>query len=524
MKNAMDSVISRPEKIELPVNYNPAIRSYAHHGYFNCIETSSEKKANVDEAVALLYVNNFGEQNYTIKNSQLQFKRELNNLIFYANKWNTEMNSIFFRKINSNMDEVEIKIDYFLYSSPYATIKLFISELSEDYLENYNENLGGLDLGPSLGYFAKDGIYTSLQQYQADNIYNPHNKAAILKIVLRNNSLFGYIESDNYSSSEFLIEKLNEEKSYKTIGFAVCLGNNVYYENLFLNYINLEFYEYGKARLDFIYFPIKNFAVVASDYFIDVTIIDEKEIAELGLTTLDYIKVELSLRRYILMLINDNISCQKNDDNGSYFHADLIYGVDEDNQILLLLYYDHGVIKKGSISFKDFNSKRNQIKNRALSILNYNPGYETIRFTKEKIKKKFEEYLYPEENIEYHSRYDFLHSKKGINCIEFLAKKENIQYLIRDIRISHVLYERAVINRDRIEYLFVRKEINEEVYSTLIKLCEEEVTKTCILRNSILKMKMYKQFDEARIESYIKELFVLNKELSLKIINLLSQN
>ena len=35
---------------------------------------------------------------------------------------------------------------------------------------------------------------------------------------------------------------------------------------------------------------------------------------------------------------------------------------------------------------------------------------------------------------------------------------------------------------------------------------------------------MYKQFDEARIESYIKELFVLNKELSLKIINLLSQN
>ena len=509
-------------KIQLPVNENPDLRSYAHHGYFHIIESSEDKVANENEVAALLSLNNYTQEDFHVRHDQLKYTVDSNKFTFYANKWNIDLDAVFYKALNQNNDEIEIRINKFLNTGPYASIKLFISPLSAEDLDNCPINT--IDFGISLGVFAKDGIYSSTQQYVIEKLYKPEGGDIVLRLRLEDSCIYGSFKTDAKVSEEVLIKRISPEESIKTIGFAVCLGNNKYYENLFLNYINLEFYQYGVARLDFINSPIKNFNTFTSDYFIDSYIIYENEISKLNLSTLDYIKAQLSLGHYIITHINDNITCNKSDEKGCYFHENLIYGFDDEAQTLNIFYYDHGLIKKSSISYTDFNSERNCKPDKFLYIINYNPHSGPLIFSKEILARKFEKYLLPQNNEIEHSMYEFLGSEKGIKCLEALKSENYIKYLMKDIRISHVLYERAMINEKRIEYLFARKDIDENAYNKLKVMATDETKKTHILRNSILRMKMSKTFDVAKIQQYMNDLFMIDKAITLLMIDTLNNS
>lgn len=510
-------------KIQLPVNENPFLRSYAHHGYFQIIETSEDKLAKDNDIVAKVSVSNYLKENFHIIKNKIRYTNDSNQFIFYANKWNIDLDAAFYKELNQTEDEIEIRIDNFLKSGPYASIKVFASSFSINELDTYDKSVDSIDFGVCLGIFSKDGIYTSTQQYLIEKLYKPNNEEVILKLFIKDNCIYGNYKTKNKVSEDLLIKKISSDESFRTIGFAVCLGNNKYYENLFLNFINLEFYRYGAARLDFINSPIKNFTTFTTNYFIDVYLINEIEISKFSLSTLEYIKTQLSLGHYIVTLINDNINSNRTDENGCYFHENLIYGFDDDAQILNIFYYDNGLIIKSSISYNAFNSERNKKTDNILYVLNYNPHSGPLIFSNEILARKYEKYIFPQNCEVEHSTYEFINSVKGINCLETLKSEQYIRYLVKDIRISHVLYERAMINENRIEYLFARQLIDEHAYNKLKTLATIITKKTHLIRNLTLRIRMSKQIDTKKIQPHMNELFVLDKDFSLQLIDALNK-
>lgn len=139
----------------LPINFDPYVRTYTHHGYHHSVISTHDKVAYKEtDDVARLKIKNYSEY---VWNSQIEGMRyeiiQKDVLKFYGNKWNINMNAAFWRKCNT-FEDIEIIIDTQLYSNVWASIFVFLSSDTKVSMTDFDKAYNLV-----FGNFSKDGIY-----------------------------------------------------------------------------------------------------------------------------------------------------------------------------------------------------------------------------------------------------------------------------------------------------------------------------------------------------------------------------
>lgn len=488
----------------LPINLNPPICTYTHHGFIQSI-ISSEDKVNYDEnkEIAIINVLQYDQFSWLSQLDKLSYTmRPGNTMFFYGNKWNIDLNAAFWRKCKYN-DRIDITIQKQQYNNVWASIIIFFAR-------NHSNTMTDIDSSYEFqfGNYSKDGIFYRVKT-------EPH-------IVLSSNSVFPKTISLIKNGHNLIlhygqcIEKINlpTNLTLDRIGFAINLGCNSYYEWTFSNYINFYINTKNSMPIDYLCNPHKNWVTHTYNYFIDYSSETLESIKHLGFTTLEYIKKMIDLNHYVETLINDSIHRHIHDFNHSYFHQDLIYGYDDSSEVLYMLYINRGKLTSTTMTYKDFASNENYLASRILYVYKYNPGYEVFKLSKDHLFQKYNDYheskntLLPEPYL--NESYSY-----GIRSLELLYSSEGFEHLMSDIRISHLLYEHSICNKNRIEYIYSKKILSLSIYSQLKNNLEMQCTDSLIIRNSILKYQLNGNSNQLTIKERLIK-FVENEEKNIQ--------
>ncbi|MDE7284464.1 MAG: hypothetical protein K2N85_12920, partial [Lachnospiraceae bacterium] len=238
----------------LPININPYIRSYTHHGYHHSVISTNDKVYNNDIGeAACIKIKNFSDYNWSSQLDGLNYGTcESDTLKFYGNKWNIDMNAALWRKCNS-CDEIEICINNQFYTNVWASIYLFLSDNTglpmTDYDKAYNLVFGN---------FSKDGIYYRYDKPPHIVLFpSPTFPLTIRLVKTETNIILIYKDAmQNYNKLTLDIDDFNGLN--ECIGFGVNYRCNSYYEWLFSNYINIYVNLNNAIHIDFLCDKHKN--------------------------------------------------------------------------------------------------------------------------------------------------------------------------------------------------------------------------------------------------------------------------
>lgn len=500
----------------LPINTNPYIRTYTHHGYHHAVISSlNGVSTNSTNEVACLEVQNFDQYKWESQNKQLTYQIIDNNtLTFYSNKWNTDMDISFWRKCNT-IDELSLKIKKQINSNVWSSIAIFITSESQTDMTDID-----FPYEFQFGNYSKDGIYYRLKQLPHIILNSEAYFPLQIRLIKNDTDLHLWINDD---ISETITLKNISGYSFDQIGFIVKLSCNSYYEWLFSNYINVSLNPNSPMPMDYLCNRPKNWSFHTNDYFMDYSSETELEISSLGFSLIEYIKKMIDLDRYVETLINDNLNFKISDDNGSRFHQNLIYGYDDFIQSFHVLYYKSGKIHTCCLSYSDFMSSRNLIPNRQLYIFKYNPGYELYELNPKYLFQIFTEYKTSKNTSHYMPYYDG-QIYVGISALKYLSSSEGIHLLANDMRISFLIYERSICNCDRIEYLYTKKIIDAQAYRLLSNLAHKECSLSSILNNLVIKYKIKDEINFEKLRSYLMQIIQIDIEFTKHIIQYLKHS
>lgn len=491
----------------LPININPYIRSYTHHGYHHSVISTHDKIYNnkIGEA-ACVKIKKFSEYNWSHQLDELNFVTcKDDTLKFYGNKWNIDMNAAFWRKCNS-CDEIELCINNQFYTNVWASIYLFLSDNTElpmtDYDNAYNLVFGN---------FSKDGIYYKNNKSVHIIVFPSPTFPLTIRLV-KTETNFILIYRDAAQNENELILNIDEyDGPNERIGFGVNYRCNSYYEWLFSNYINIYVNLNSPIPIDFLCDKHKNWNRHTYNPFLDFNAETENDLHIMGYTLIDYIKKNIDLNRYVETLINDNIHL--NNTANSYFHQDLIYGYDDDAGCFYLLYYKSGKVCPITMTYSDFLSTDNLLQHRTIYIYKYNPAYEGYKISPPHILQVLKEYRHSQ-NITYYEPYFDSDYHYGINGMKSFLSNRGQEIFLSDIRVSHLLYEHSKCNNDRIEYLHCRKFLSTTEYKKINDLAQKSCNRALIIRNLILKKKYGGKTNSDTIMDYFKDYITLEIELA----------
>lgn len=495
----------------LPINVNPYIRTYTHHGYLHSIISAHDKVPyNEIDEVACIEIENFSKYSWSSQIEGLHYDTcESNTIKFYGNKWNIDMKAAFWRKCNS-FDEIEICINKQLYTNVWASIYLFLSSNTKLSMTTFDKAYH-----LEFGNFSKDGIYYKDDKPPYTILLSSPIYPLTIRLVKEESNIILIYKDTNKNENKLTLNINKFKGPNERIGVGVNLRSNSYYEWLFSNYINVYVNHNDVMPIDFLCNKHKNWNYNTYNPFIDFNIISESELPIIGYTLIDYIKKNIDLNKYVEIMINDNIHfkiyCE------DYFHQDLIYGYNDIEGCFYILCYKNGKINSIPMPYEDFVSERNEMKNRMVYTYNYNQAYENYRMSPEHILQVFKEYR-SSQNISYYEFYYDNNYQFGINGITSLLSKSGQEILLTDIRVSHLLYEHCKCNHDRIEYLHYRKFIDIIDYEKISVLTQKACKRMLVIRNLILKKMCGGNTNNDTIMSYFKDYIALETELTDEII------
>ena len=490
----------------LPINPNPYFHSYTQHGYFHAITSSEDKVTNdINDPVAEIEVSDYEKYNWKNQRDRLNYNYIDGKLRFFANKWNTGMNMAFLRKCKE-FDELSVTIHKQLYSNAWSSITLFISS-------NTGHNITNMDSHDVVvGHFEKDGIFYSVEKGIHNRLDDGRKKPITIKIIKRENDIYMSYYDNNFSSDSIFIHHLDNSDDEYSIGFAINLDNSIYHEWVFSNYIQLFARPKDIIPIDYIVNPHKDWCVHTSNTLIDYHRIKIDDIKVFNISTLEYIKRQIDLGNYIESEINDNLNFQVSDElKGKHFHQNLIYGYDDDKEIIYTLYYNQGQVSKGNITYKDYESERNNGGSKFLYMMKYNPCSEHFAINTKRIRQLYKEYN-NSENISLYESFFQDGFMEGLSCYQYFTIGEGAERTKSDVRIVYLLYERANCNKDRIEYLYEIGALSSEKYKDLIRLIDYQIEELGMIKNLIIKQRMQGNKKTARIMDYLEKAFSYEKE------------
>lgn len=496
----------------LPIYSNPYIRMYTHHGYLHAIASSSEKVLlDPKEPAAVIIVKDYDQLQWHCENKSLLCATgEKNRLEFFGNKWNLNMNMTFWRECKAD-DELCITVEKFIKTCPYANIHVFVTDSNSgqnvgvDYLHNFE-----------FGIFAKDGVYFNSFSDKHTVLQSDYTFPGTLYLRRSSDSIsICYTEGYNEPSECYTFPV--ESDKCKIIGFSIDLRCSSYYEWLFSNYINICVDLSNKMPIDYLCLVNKDYGFYTTNYFIDYVSMAETR----NSYSLQYIKQLLNEKKYVEVMIDDMIHI--GEPIGSFFHQDLIYGYDDEQECLHILYYDEGIMKQTQMSYTDYLSDKNMYYDPQLHIYSYCPGYEEYKMSMQRVLQIFKEYR-ASENISY---YEHVESDKytfGIDGIKAFLTEKGRKILVDDKRVTYFFYERSKCNRDRIEYMFCKGFLDEHEYVTLREKADTIMKHAERMKFTVMRNLRMKRKDDEHVFQQLKHYIDLECEFTDQVIHVLARH
>lgn len=495
-------------KKKLPINPNPMIRTYTYHGFHQAIISSNNL---VNEVVARLNVRDLKGYKWQKKRDDIEFLIDDNNIVtFIANKWNAGMNMTWWRECGE-CDEIEIEITEQLYCNVWGNLNLFLA------CENNPGTLVDEDYLVRAGRFNKMGLYVKLIS-QVETLSPAYKELPItLKLSRNGNRVIFYRKDEN---GDWSVLRAIENDAFQTdklrIGFDLAFENSIYYEWTFSNYIQI----YGDLNnpymcIDYLWNSKKNWDVYTANCLMKYIVETVETVRAYGISPLDYVRRSIDLGRYIDMEINENIVNGVPDDPSPFFHQNLIYGYDDEEERLFIMNYVKGIPKLRFITYEDFESDRNYLNSDlSINVIQYDPDSSGYVFSGKKLRDHFVNYRHSvntEVDCEGLGLDDSNHTF-GIELLRGFCTETGLVRLTFDRRVSHLLYERSLLMQERLQYLFYRKYLSCEQYDETAQIAKESVRLAFVIRNLVLKFQIDNKRKFDRIKNLLEQ-FIENEIL-----------
>lgn len=513
----------------LSIETNPYVKAFTYHSYPLSILGSNrycgKKKAEI-------IIDNSSKYEWKYMHDDVSIENHDNKYIIHGDEYADNIEARIYREANDT-DEVIAKINYLQYTQPYGYVSIFFSDQEPHNLEmkEYNEYI-------KIGVYNKGEVFSGrLTEFVKYGNKLCPNLEYYMKLEIKNDEIKCWlsIDSDNWTLiSCYRIEKCKTKKYY--IGIHLYLGENQYYNWLYTNYIQL----YGRNVFSTEYFvdyfvtPEKdgNFYTIHS--LLNYSSIDKSILMESGADIIKFIKANINKGNYIDFILNEfyleGTSAYESDE---YHHANLIYGYD-DIGIYILGYGEGQFLKARRIEYNMFlKSLDNGIDN--IVIYTFSPLDAYYKLDIETIKKSLTEYwkgintnlgiefLLPKSNREtkttvvcnngeiFSERLPEFLNVYGLHIYDlFIENDIMIDYMLKDKRISYILYEHKKIMKDRINFLHYKKHISNEYINDILYLTDTLLHEANILLNICLKYRI-KQNNNDR--NKVKERLIMLKEL-----------
>ncbi|MBP5223468.1 MAG: hypothetical protein J6Z35_09965 [Lachnospiraceae bacterium] len=498
------------KKKKLLINTDPAVRTYTFHGFFHAITAAKDK---VDTLAAEISVEKFEDYVWNQQTDRLEccYDGQDGRIRFLSNQWNIGMNHCFWRKCDKE-DRIEIEIHKQLFSGSRGAINLFIADGSFQDMTDEEHYLF------RFGNHCRDGFYVNCKGAEtgvADN--EDEDRHLILEI---KEGVCRAILSGQSGERVMYTEKI-EDTCDPVIGFEIRLNNNEYYEWMYSNYIEVCVvpgrYE---QMIDYLFNSVKNWIPYQSNHFLDYWFYPKKMIDGYpdNRAVLDFVKKCLNKGIYVEMLLEEQFLF--GEDSEPFVHHDMIYGYDDERRELNVFNLTLGRPLELTMRYEDFLTDRN-LKTRLQEIIlvMYHPDDIPYRLDCRYLADMTRKFL-DSTDVNMGLRHSLMNIPEaiwGIAALEYLATEEGSEALIKDIRISHLLYERSVCMMNRIEYLTERKILSKEEKDALCPMVERANKLTYMIRTFALiaeeKRKKNAEYKmAANVKKAVKDLIQIERE------------
>jgi len=466
----------------LPVNIDPMIRAYPHHLFPHSIMSKNYSAGNLLADVDIMRIK---DNTFITIERNAKFKITDGNYMLYSDLYAPQADNIIYRLCDKN-DEIIVKINHQHYSRNWASIHLFIDNLSD--LE-CKKNLKTCDV--RFGKCCRDSLFV----YDGKNKFFPYYKVSEfpywLRIKVKDNEVLAYISDDGIN----WVEKLHcyipfADKTQRVIGVCFDLQADSYYDWLFSNYIQLFSNLEHQLLIDFLVSPYKNYLPYSHNPILDFLPI-RKEIIESKYDSIfEYIKSCIDIKKYIDLYL-DEFFMPDREAYGEYHIRvqNLVYGYDNDSIYLLGL--DSGKPIQSKISIKDFFNAYETCKEMFNFVYEIDFFKCKFSFKLDYFKRSLENYMSGEiENPQLYNMDSIMPLSDvtfGMNIYSKLLTDKGIEIIKNDNRVAYVIKEHKTCMYERLKFLKARGFLNECNYEILIGYATELKDKSSTMLNLIIK-------------------------------------
>lgn len=488
----------------LSIRDNPSISVYTYHAYINAIMQNED---HVNDILYSLSIHGFENYNWFFDGEDTELCVESTYQIIKTKKY-SQNNEAFLMRDCYEVDELCIDIKKWTFTQGDSVFNVIFTD--DDYRKCCKEDYSIV----RIGIVKNSGLYYKVNK---DYRYVPRLPAEdieAIKVKKDNDNLKVYVKTVNGENLEIINEKLNNHARLCKLGINVNAGENQYYNWLFMNYIQTYYTEEDKSVCYNYYdLPERNFSHHTVNHFLlyrDETI---NTVEGFWGDILTYCKLNIEFGRYIQVVLNEffipNRAAYNRED---FFHANLIYGIDEEKEeIYILGYNDKYKLSSSVISFEIFMKSVSLNYKDIIRSIEYNPNNKKCCFDLKTFLHQLECYLASKNPTEYEN--NILPQEQGFYGIHIYSKFLNTELgrkrLFTDARIAFMINEKFQLMKERINFLFHRKYVNEKDYEILMG-------KITILLKMSSKMKLYviknrvkeSQISENAIEKYMQQIYV----------------
>ncbi|HKM01805.1 MAG TPA: hypothetical protein VJ083_07120 [Sedimentibacter sp.] len=469
------------EKI-LPVSILPNIYSYTHTAYMHSIlECDEYKKEHLFEG----NIQNYKKMEWEEHSNNVEIGTDENDekFIVSGNPYKTGRTYTVSRCC-MNKDEITLKIDYFGVTN-LAFINLFLSDEDERKALETRKNIFVFYINRKLSLFYNINDCC----HSLNGNYSGFELPIYIKLSVEDSNICLHARKNR--ENWVLIEKMSIDQlpfTVKRIGLHVDMGENLYYNWLFMNYIQLRYTDIsieGIIHLDYDMYPMKNYQYDFVNYFLDIFKNTYKEVKLFYKGIENYIKYYVSQNQYIEVLLDEfYVQNRRAYNQCHYQHSNLIFGYSDREQVYYILGYNNKLaIAKISYSVFDIAIVKEGILKRYM----YNCNNEDIEFSLDFMNEKMKEYSCGMNSSFMRCDQFPIHKDLyGFSIFDTLRKSE---HLFKDFRIAYLILERNLLMRKRVEFIYYRNLISKIEYILLFNEIGEIINVSTLLLNLVIKYK-----------------------------------
>lgn len=432
----------------LPLGNEPRIRAYPEFAFVDMIENNKMRTEDIvlvgavsEEVTDKWYIECEAEQMF-LRGTEIEVRENC-----YAPKRIKRA----YREAKEN-DTIIFRIDYQQYTNCWDSAGLFLDIKSDKY-EDFTTHISALT------NFCCNILRGAIAD-ETNNVESKKQYPIWIKMHIDKSSLIlSYAEVEGHWKEILRHEDIIDfSKNQYVLGVYVSMAERQYYKWLFNNFINYRFdfndashMKYTGIMRDSRHYAINPMLRISDAYY--------SVLEECGVDIWDYIVANINCDRYIEFWLNEkyvpNLRAYSKRD---YFHEGLVYGYDNEREVLNMVSFYVGKPKCLEVKKEDFyNAFFNSESDRAnrIFLLEYNPSNKVYELDVKGIVYQLETYLLGENPTDEFKR--FIGPEEGVfglSCYEkFLTDDRALKLLISDFRITYLLQEHKQCMLERARYL-----------------------------------------------------------------------